>query len=74
MSCFIKNWFYCIDDFFWHRKYWYVKMNEEELRKQKLWYCLWNDLDFKTLEWRWWVRKVYNENELKKLIKNVQSK
>ena len=60
MSSYIKDtWekrYYCIDDYFQDNQYGYVEMNEEEA-KEKLW-TVWTLLDFNTLEWRWWTRKV----------------
>lgn len=58
MSCFTKTiWedkYYCIDDFFWSHKYWYVKMTEEEKESEEPW----NLLDFTDLKWRGWEREV----------------
>ncbi len=59
MSSFIKDWYYCIDNYFWPRIYWFVKMTPEE-EQAKLWEK-WNLLDFKTLEWRWWTRPVLTD-------------
>lgn len=56
MSSFIKDWYYCIDDFFWPHQYWFVKMTEEEDQAKLL--GKWELLDFKTLEWRGWTREV----------------
>lgn len=59
MSSFIKDWYYCIDDYFWPRIYGFVKMTEEE-EKAKLWEK-WGLLDFKTLQWRGGAREVLRE-------------
>lgn len=58
MSSFIKDWYYCIDNYFWPHEYGFVKMIEEE-EKAKLWEK-WSLLDFKTLEWRGGTRPVLN--------------
>ena len=59
MSSFIKDWYYCIDNYFWPRIYWFVKMikEEEEAKLGEKWWML----DFKTLEWRGWNRQVQRE-------------
>ena len=59
MSSFIKDWYYCIDNYFWPHIYWFVKMTPEEEQASII--DKWNLLDFKTLEWRWWTRPVLKE-------------
>ena len=59
MSSFIKDWYYCIDDFFWPNIYGFVKMTEQEEKAnigEK-----WTLLDFKTLQWRGGTREVLRE-------------
>lgn len=59
MSSFIKDWYYCIDDFFWQHNYWYVKMNEEEIKVYNdTWWWAWELLEYSSLKWRWWNREV----------------
>jgi hypothetical protein len=67
MSCFTKHVqedkYYCIDDFFGHHRYGYVKMTDEEKASEEPWHLL----KYATLESRGGKRKVLDEDEFGKL-------
>jgi len=48
--------FFCLDDFFWGHRYWYVLMTENEAKSN----FPWSLLEFSKLETRGWDRKVYD--------------
>ncbi len=70
MSCYIKTiWkkkYYCLDDFFWSHQYWYVEMNEEEMKSKDSWWALF---------WPWIDKnRVMTSEEFQKVCEAQENK